>query len=42
MENAGIFFEYIEERIYYSQKAGTLYGIHDANAVFLSESDLDM
>lgn len=31
MENAGIFFEYKEERIYYSQKAGTLYGIHFQN-----------
>ena len=31
LEKAGIYFEYSEERIYYSQKAGTLYGIHFQN-----------
>lgn len=31
MERAGIFFECTEERIYYSEKAGTLYGIHFQN-----------
>lgn len=31
MEKAGIYFEYSEEKIYYSQKAGTLYGIHFQN-----------
>lgn len=31
MEREGIFFEYTEERIYYSKKAGTLYGIHFQN-----------
>jgi dTDP-4-dehydrorhamnose 3,5-epimerase len=31
LEQAGIYFEYIEERVYYSEKAGTLYGIHFQN-----------
>jgi dTDP-4-dehydrorhamnose 3,5-epimerase len=31
MEKAGIFFDYKEEKMYYSQKAGTLYGIHFQN-----------
>ncbi|MFT3983043.1 MAG: dTDP-4-dehydrorhamnose 3,5-epimerase [Lachnospiraceae bacterium] len=29
---AGIFFEYTEEIVYFSEKAGTLYGIHFQNA----------
>lgn len=32
LENAGIIFEYTEETIYSSAKAGTLYGIHFQNA----------
>lgn len=32
LENAGICFEYTEETIYSSTKAGTLYGIHFQNA----------
>jgi len=31
LERAGIDFRYVEERIYYSAKAGTLYGIHFQN-----------
>ena len=31
LENAGINFEYIEERVYFSDKAGTIYGIHFQN-----------
>lgn len=31
LEQAGINFEYVEERVYFSQKAGTLYGIHFQN-----------
>lgn len=32
MENAGICFDYTEEILYFSEKAGTLYGIHFQNA----------
>lgn len=32
LENAGIYFEYTEEIVYFSEKAGTLYGIHFQNA----------
>ncbi|MDW2798640.1 dTDP-4-dehydrorhamnose 3,5-epimerase family protein [Clostridium boliviensis] len=52
LENAGINFEYIEERIYFSEKAGTIYGIHfqnnpilaphDKHAPKLGESDLNL
>ena len=31
LEQAEINFEYIEERVYFSEKAGTLYGIHFQN-----------
>jgi dTDP-4-dehydrorhamnose 3,5-epimerase len=31
LEQAGIYFEYVEERVYSSEKAGTLYGIHFQN-----------
>jgi len=31
LELAGINFEYVEERVYFSKKAGTLYGIHFQN-----------
>lgn len=31
LEQAGIKFEYIEERVYFSAKSGTLYGIHFQN-----------
>lgn len=31
LEHAGIFFDYLEEIIYLSEKAGTLYGIHFQN-----------
>jgi dTDP-4-dehydrorhamnose 3,5-epimerase and related enzymes len=31
LEQAGIHFEYREERVYFSEKAGTLYGIHFQN-----------
>lgn len=31
LEQAGIYFEYAEERVYFSEKAGTLYGIHFQN-----------
>lgn len=31
LEQAGINFEYVEERVYFSEKAGTLYGIHFQN-----------
>lgn len=31
LEQAGINFEYVEERVYLSEKAGTLYGIHFQN-----------
>lgn len=31
LEQAGIYFDYIEERVYSSEKAGTLYGIHFQN-----------
>ncbi len=31
LEQAGIYFEYLEERAYVSEKAGTLYGIHFQN-----------
>jgi dTDP-4-dehydrorhamnose 3,5-epimerase len=31
LEQAGIYFEYVEERVYVSEKAGTLYGIHFQN-----------
>ena len=32
MEKAGVCFEYMEEILYFSEKAGTLYGIHFQNA----------
>lgn len=32
LEKAGICFEYTEEIVYFSEKAGTLYGIHFQNA----------
>ena len=32
LEKVGIFFEYTQEIIYFSEKAGTLYGIHFQNA----------
>lgn len=32
LEEAGICFDYVEEIIYFSEKAGTLYGIHFQNA----------
>lgn len=31
LEQAGIKFEHVEERVYFSKKAGTLYGIHFQN-----------
>ncbi len=31
LEKSGIDFQYNEERVYYSAKAGTLYGIHFQN-----------
>lgn len=31
LEQAEINFDYIEERVYFSEKAGTLYGIHFQN-----------
>jgi len=31
LEQEGINFEYVEERVYFSEKAGTLYGIHFQN-----------
>jgi dTDP-4-dehydrorhamnose 3,5-epimerase len=31
LEQAGVDFKYIEERVYFSEKAGTLYGIHFQN-----------
>lgn len=31
LEQMGIFFDYVEENVYYSKKAGTLYGIHFQN-----------
>lgn len=31
LEEAEIHFEYVEERVYFSEKAGTLYGIHFQN-----------
>lgn len=31
LERNGIQFDYIEERVYFSEKAGTLYGIHFQN-----------
>ena len=31
MEESGIYFEYKQENVYYSEKAGTLYGIHFQN-----------
>ena len=31
LEDAGIYFDYTEEYVYHSEKAGTLYGIHFQN-----------